>query len=104
MSVRRSGRGLGHQGQDGPADGGVHKARRLTVDGLEATFAVNHLGYFLLTNLLLDLVLKSAPARVVTVASVRHRRGTLDFDDLGFERGYAILKAYTRSKLTNVLF
>ena len=67
--------------------GGVNKARRVTVDGIEATFAVNHLGYFLLTNLLLDLVVKSAPARVVTVASVGHRRGTLDFDDLGFERG-----------------
>jgi len=85
--------------------GGVNKSRRLTVDGIEATFAVNHLGYFLLTNLLLDLVLKSAPARVVTVASVGHRRGTLDFEDLGFERGgYSIMRAYSRSKLANVLF
>ena len=84
--------------------GGVNKARRLTEDGIEATFAVNHLGYFLLTNLLLDLLKRSAPARVVTVASVGHRRGTLDFDDLGYERGYAIMKAYTRSKLANVLF
>jgi NAD(P)-dependent dehydrogenase (short-subunit alcohol dehydrogenase family) len=84
--------------------GGVHKARRLTVDGIEATFAVNHLGYFLLTNLLLDLVKRSAPARIVTVASIGHRRGTLDFDDLGFERGYSIMKAYSRSKLANVLF
>jgi NAD(P)-dependent dehydrogenase (short-subunit alcohol dehydrogenase family) len=84
--------------------GGVNKARRLTGDGIEATFAVNHLGYFLLTNLLLDLVVKSAPARVVTVASVGHRRGTLDFEDLGFERGYSIMRAYSRSKLANVLF
>ena len=84
--------------------GGVNKTRRLTGDGIEATFAVNHLGYFLLTNLLLDLLVRSAPARIVTVASVGHRRGTLDFDDLGYERGYAIMKAYTRSKLANVLF
>jgi NAD(P)-dependent dehydrogenase (short-subunit alcohol dehydrogenase family) len=84
--------------------GGVNKARRLTVDGIEATFAVNHLGYFLLTNLLLDLLVKSAPARVVTVSSVGHRRGTLDFDDLGYEKGYGIMRAYTRSKLANVLF
>ena len=85
--------------------GGVHKARRVTVDGIEATFAVNHLGYFLLTNLLLDLVVKSAPARVVTVASVAHRRATLDFEDLGFERGgYSIVRAYARSKLANILF
>src|SRR5262245_21984876 len=85
--------------------GGVNKARRVTADGLEATFAVNHLGYFLLTNLLTDLLVRSAPARVVTVASVGHRRGTLDFDDLGFERGgYSIMKAYARSKLANVLF
>jgi retinol dehydrogenase-14 len=84
--------------------GGVNKARKLTVDGIETTFAVNHLGYFLLTNLLLGLLKRSAPARVVTVASVGHRRGTLDFADLGYERGYAIMRAYTRSKLANVLF
>ena len=85
--------------------GGVNKSRRLTVDGIETTFAVNHLGYFLLTNLLLDLLKRSAPARVVTVASIGHRRGTLDVSDLGFERGgYAIMRAYTRSKLANVLF
>jgi NAD(P)-dependent dehydrogenase (short-subunit alcohol dehydrogenase family) len=84
--------------------GGVNARRRLTVDGIEATFAVNHLGYFLLTSLLLPLLARSAPARVVTVASVGHRRGTLDFDDLGFERGYSIMRAYARSKLANVLF
>jgi NAD(P)-dependent dehydrogenase (short-subunit alcohol dehydrogenase family) len=85
--------------------GGVNKSRRLTVDGLEMTFAVNHLGYFLLTNLLGDLLVRSAPARIVSVASIGHRQGTLDFDDLGFERGgYAIMRAYSRSKLANVLF
>ncbi len=84
--------------------GGVNKTRRLSVDGIEMTFAVNHLGYFLLTNLLLDLLVRSAPARVVTVASIGHRRGTLDFADLGYEKGYAIMRAYTRSKLANVLF
>lgn len=82
----------------------VNKERRLTADGIEATFAVNHLGYFLLTNLLLDRLVESAPARVVTVASVGHRRGTMDFEDLGYERGYFIMKAYARSKLGNVLF
>ncbi len=84
--------------------GGVHSRRRLTVEGIERTFATNHLGYFLLTNLLRDLLMRSAPARVVTVASIGHRRGTIDFDDLGFERGYGIMKAYRRSKLANVLF
>ncbi len=84
--------------------GGVNKTRRVTEDGIEATFAVNHLGYFLLTNLLLERIVKSAPARIVTVASVGHRRGTMDFDDLGFERGYSIMGAYARSKLANVLF
>jgi NAD(P)-dependent dehydrogenase (short-subunit alcohol dehydrogenase family) len=84
--------------------GGVQRSRRLTQDGIEWTFAVNHLGYFLLTNLLLDLIVASSPARVVSVASVGHRNGTLDFDDLGFERGYSTLKAYGRSKLANVLF
>ena len=84
--------------------GGVHKRRALTGDGIEQTFATNHLGYFLLTTLLLDRLIASAPARIVTVASIGHRAATLDFDDLGFERGYAIMKAYRRSKLCNVLF
>jgi NAD(P)-dependent dehydrogenase (short-subunit alcohol dehydrogenase family) len=84
--------------------GGVHKRRGVTIDGLEATFATNHLGYFLLTHLLLDLLVASAPARVVNVASIGHRRGTLDFEDLGYEHGYSIMRAYTRSKLANVLF
>jgi len=84
--------------------GAVNKRRRLSADDIEMTFAVNHLGYFLLTNLLLDLVVRSAPARVVTVASIGHRGGTLDFEDLGLERGYSIMGAYSRSKLANVLF
>jgi len=84
--------------------GAVFANRTLTGDGIEATFALNHLGYFLLTQLLLDLLVKSAPARVINVASAAHYRGTMDFDDLGFERGYKIMRAYSRSKLANVLF
>lgn len=84
--------------------GGVFDTRTVTVDGLEATFATNHLGYVLLTRLLQDLLERSAPARVVIVASVGHRRGTMDFADLGYEKGYWIMKAYCRSKLGNVLF
>ena len=74
-------------------------------DGVELTFAVNHLGYFLLTTLLLDLIRASAPARIVNVSSVGHRRWRAGFDDLNFERGgYSIMSAYGRSKLANVLF
>ncbi len=85
--------------------GGVNTRRELTVDGIERTFATNHLGYFLLTSLLLERIRQSAPARIVSVASVGHRRGTMDLDDPGFERGgYWIMRAYCRSKLANVLF
>jgi NAD(P)-dependent dehydrogenase (short-subunit alcohol dehydrogenase family) len=84
--------------------GMVFARRTVTDDGIEATFAINHLGYFLLTNLLLDLLTKSAPARIVNVASAGHYRATLDFDDLGFQSGYQIMRAYGRSKLSNVLF
>lgn len=82
----------------------VSASRTLTEDGLESTFAVNHLGYFLLTNLLLDLVQKSAPSRIVSVASEAHRGATMNFDDLGFEKGFSVMGAYGRSKLGNVLF
>jgi retinol dehydrogenase 14 len=84
--------------------GTVYTNRTVTEDGIEATFAVNHLGAFLLTVLLRDLLVRSAPARIVNVSSVGHYNGTLDFDDLGYERGYQIMRAYTRSKLANVLF
>jgi retinol dehydrogenase-14 len=84
--------------------GTVFSKRTLTADGLEATFAVNHLAPFLLTQRLLPLLTASAPSRIITVASGGHHAGTLDFDDLGYERGYQIMRAYRRSKLANVLF
>ena len=84
--------------------GTVNDVRRVTTDGFERTFAVNHLGYFTLTNLLLPLLQKSAPARIVNVSSGTHRKGDLDWDDLQMEKGYFIMRAYTRSKLANVLF
>src|SRR5688572_20652090 len=84
--------------------GCVFARRTITVDGHEATFAVNHLAPFLLTQRLLPLLTASAPARIITVASGAHRNATLDFDDLGFARGYQVMRAYARSKLANVLF
>jgi NAD(P)-dependent dehydrogenase (short-subunit alcohol dehydrogenase family) len=78
--------------------------RRVTVDGFELQFATNHLGHFALTGLLLDR-LRAAPAgRVVTVSSILHRRGRIDFDDLQGERGYRPWAAYAQSKLANLLF
>src|SRR5688572_28422868 len=84
--------------------GCVFARRTVTVAGLEATLAVNHLAPFLLTQRLLPLLTASAPARIVTVASGAHRNATMDFDDLGFDRRYQIMRAYARSKLANVLF
>ena len=78
--------------------------RTLTEDGLETTFAVNHLGYFLLTNLLLDVIKRSAPSRIVNVASTAHHSGTIDFNDLQGERSYGTMRAYGQSKLANILF
>lgn len=80
------------------------RERRLNEDGLEMTFAVNHLAPFLLTGLLLDRLKDCAPARIVTVASGAHRKAELDFDDLQNERGYSPFDAYSRSKLANVYF
>jgi NAD(P)-dependent dehydrogenase (short-subunit alcohol dehydrogenase family) len=76
----------------------------LTVDGYETTFAVNHLGYFLLTELLLDELKASAPSRIVNVASDAARSGHINFDDLQGERRYSAWRAYSQSKLANILF
>jgi retinol dehydrogenase-14 len=83
--------------------GSVFARRSVTGDGVESTFAVNHLAGFLLTHLLLDRIRESAPARIVFTSSEGHYSGTLDLDDLGFEKGYSIMRAYSRSKLANVL-
>ena len=83
--------------------GAVFSRRTVTPDGIEATFAVNHLAGFLLTELLLDRLRESAPARIVFTSSEGHQCGTLDLDDIGFEHGYSIMRAYSRSKLANVL-
>jgi NAD(P)-dependent dehydrogenase (short-subunit alcohol dehydrogenase family) len=78
--------------------------RRTTPDGLETTFAVNHLAYFLLTGLLLPRLLAAAPARIVNVASDAHRFGALDLDDLQNEREYRGMRVYGQSKTANILF
>lgn len=79
------------------------RGRILSKDGIEMTFAVNHLAHFLLTNLLLDLLKKSAPSRIISVTSGLHG-GTINFDDIGFERRFSAMKAYRQSKLANILF
>jgi retinol dehydrogenase-14 len=84
--------------------GGYWNTRHVTADGLERTFALNHLAPYLLTNLLLGRLRQSAPARVVTVSSNAHAQGRIDFDDLQGERSWSGARAYNQSKLANVLF
>ena len=89
------------------SNAGVFRARRHeTTDGLEEVFAVNHLAPFLLTNLLLERLRASAPSRIVIVASEAHRGGVLDFEDLLLKRrfNFNAWKAYSRSKLSNIMF
>jgi NAD(P)-dependent dehydrogenase (short-subunit alcohol dehydrogenase family) len=78
--------------------------RSLTIDGFETTFQVNYLSHFLLTNLLLTILEKTAPSRIVNVSSVAHYGGHLNFDDLQMEKGYGVMRAYSQSKLALVLF
>jgi NAD(P)-dependent dehydrogenase (short-subunit alcohol dehydrogenase family) len=84
--------------------GGFWATRHVTADGLEHTFAVNHLAPFLLTHLLLDRIKASAPARIVTVSSGAQAMGRIDFDDLQGARKYSGQRAYNQSKLANVMF
>lgn len=84
--------------------GAMFTSRRLTVDGLEYTFAFDHLGYFLLTELLLPTLQSSAPARIVNVSSAAHTSGKIHFDDLQSSKGYNALAVYAQAKLANVMF
>jgi retinol dehydrogenase-12 len=85
--------------------GGIIGERRVTPEGLEETLAGNHLGHFVLTNALLPLIERAAPARIINVSSRAHRSvDDMRWDDLSFERGYTAPKAYGQSKLANVLF
>jgi NAD(P)-dependent dehydrogenase (short-subunit alcohol dehydrogenase family) len=84
--------------------GAIFSDRRLTTEGLEMTFALNHMAYFTLTRCLRDRLVGSAPARVVSTASAAHYGAKLDFDDLQCAHGYSAWRAYNRSKLANILF
>jgi len=83
--------------------GGFFMRRQLSVDGIEMTFALNHLASFLLTDLLLDTIKTSAPARIINVSSDAHASGKIEFDNLQGERNYRP-RAYDNSKLANILF
>ena len=78
--------------------------RRLTKDGFEMQFGTNHLGHFLLTNLLLDRIKEAPSARIVNVSSIAYRSGVINIDDLNSERSYAPIAVYCKSKLANILF
>src|SRR3989449_4639085 len=84
--------------------GALFNSRQVTEDGLELTFATNHVAYFVLTHGLRERLVASAPARVVNTASAAHRRAKLDFDDLQSANGYRGFKVYGRSKLCNILY
>jgi NAD(P)-dependent dehydrogenase (short-subunit alcohol dehydrogenase family) len=84
--------------------GNIFAARGVTADGLERTFALNHMAYFVLTHQLRERLVASAPARIVNTASGAHQGQFLDFDDLQMEKNYRPMTAYGRSKLANILF
>jgi NAD(P)-dependent dehydrogenase (short-subunit alcohol dehydrogenase family) len=84
--------------------GALFSGRRVTPEGLELTFALNHMAYFVLTEALRDKLIASAPARIVSTSSSAHQGASLDFSDLQSANGYGGYKAYGRSKLANILF
>jgi len=84
--------------------GALFATRRLTEDGLECTFALNHMAYFVVAEGLRERLTASAPARIINTASAAHQGSTLDFDDLQSAKRFGAIKAYGRSKLCNILF
>jgi NAD(P)-dependent dehydrogenase (short-subunit alcohol dehydrogenase family) len=84
--------------------GALFSKRQVTQDGLEYTFALNHMAYFVVTEALRERLTASAPARIVNTASDAHHGAALNFDDLQLEKSFSATKAYNRSKLCNILF
>jgi NAD(P)-dependent dehydrogenase (short-subunit alcohol dehydrogenase family) len=84
--------------------GAMFATRKVTEDGLEYTFALNHMAYFIVTQGLRERLVASAPARIVSTASTAHHGASLDFDDLQLTESFGAMKAYGRSKLCNILF
>jgi NAD(P)-dependent dehydrogenase (short-subunit alcohol dehydrogenase family) len=84
--------------------GAYFNSKQMTADGFEMTFALNHLSYFLLTHLLLDVIKDSTPARIINVSSDAHRFGGINFDNLQGEQRFGGMIAYGQSKLENILF
>lgn len=84
--------------------GAVFFQRQVSAEGLEMTFALNHLSYFLLTDLLLDILKSNAPSRIINVSSDAHQNGRINFDDLMSEKSYSGFGAYSMSKLANIMF
>ncbi|MCL4435720.1 MAG: SDR family oxidoreductase [Thaumarchaeota archaeon] len=84
--------------------GAIFNKRQETADGLEMTFALNHMSYFLITNLLLDTIRASAPSRIINTSSAGHQGAKIDFDDLQGKKKYGLMRAYGQSKLANILF
>jgi len=84
--------------------GAVFLSRQESADGLEMTFATNHMAYFVVTNVLLPNLKATPGARIVSTASDAHKAGKLDFDDLQLEKGYGVARSYGTSKLCNILF
>ena len=84
--------------------GGIFNPRQVTKDGFEQTIGVNHLGPFLFTNLLMDLLKSSSPSRIINVSSTAHMMGRINFSDIMYEKKYSSMGTYSQSKLANVLF
>jgi NAD(P)-dependent dehydrogenase (short-subunit alcohol dehydrogenase family) len=82
----------------------MFSTRKLTEDGLETTFALNHMAYFVVTHGLRERLVASAPARIVSTASAAHQGASLDLDDLQLAKTFGAMQAYGRSKLCNILF
>ncbi len=84
--------------------GMVYPKRLVSADGYELTFALNHLGHFLLTNLLIESIIAAPHGRIINLSSLAHTFGRMDFDDINMENNYSSMKAYGQSKLANLLF